>query len=110
MYKQRDIVMLPVSYTNQYEREYRPAIIISNELVNATQDCLVMPIKTHLRSDKLGFRLMADELVSPLQFESEVRLHKVMGVEKRFIKKKASELSEAGFERLISQFEELIKA
>lgn len=93
MYNQRDIVMLPVSYTNQYEREYRPAIIISNDLVNNTQDCLVMPLTSILRNDELSFKLTPSELSLSLQYESEVTLHKVIGVEKRFIKKKVNELS-----------------
>jgi mRNA-degrading endonuclease toxin of MazEF toxin-antitoxin module len=107
-YQQRDIVMLPVSYTNQYEREYRPAIIISNDLVNGTQDCLVIPLTSTLRNNELSFPILTSDVSVPLPFLSEARFQKIIGVEKRLIKKKISTLNLECFERLITAFQKVI--
>ncbi|MCU0393468.1 MAG: type II toxin-antitoxin system PemK/MazF family toxin [Thermoflexibacter sp.] len=104
MYKQRDIVLAKVVYTNQYQAELRPALIISNELVNNSLDCILLPITHVLRNDEFSF-LLSDDLVSvPMKKTSEVRTHKVFVLEKRAIVKKIAELNEAGFEKVVEIF------
>ncbi|MCU0393669.1 MAG: type II toxin-antitoxin system PemK/MazF family toxin [Thermoflexibacter sp.] len=104
MYKQRDIVLAKVVYTNQYQAELRPALVISNDLVNSSLDCVLLPITHVLRNDDYSF-LLSDDLVSvPMKQASEVRTHKVFVLEKKAIVKRIAVMNEEGFRQVMTRF------
>jgi mRNA-degrading endonuclease toxin of MazEF toxin-antitoxin module len=104
MYKQKEIVLAKVVYTNQYQVELRPALIISNDLVNSSLDCVLLPITHILRNDEYSF-LLSDDLVSaPMKQASEVRTHKVFVLEKKAIVKKIAVMNEEGFRQVMKKF------
>jgi mRNA interferase MazF len=102
-YKQRDIVLLPIPYTNRQMKEVRPAIIVSNEIVNATQDCMVIPLSSVLRGDEMSLLITNELLISPLKASSEARLHKIYTTEQKEIVRKIGEMTPKGFEVLLAK-------
>lgn len=77
-YKRGDIVWVKFLFSNASSAKRRPALIISNDLVNSTGDYLLMQITTRLRGDGLSqIILNKDYKEEPLLKQSELRLHKV---------------------------------
>ena len=53
MYKQGDIVLIPFPYSDLSENKQRPALIISNELINETEDRICCLITKNARRDDM---------------------------------------------------------
>ncbi|MBS3149183.1 type II toxin-antitoxin system PemK/MazF family toxin [Candidatus Woesearchaeota archaeon] len=48
--KQKDIVLLPVPFSDQSSRKVRPAIVVSNDLINNTsEDVILVPLTSVLK-------------------------------------------------------------
>jgi mRNA interferase MazF len=71
----------------------RPAIIISNDTVNKTQDCLFAAITSQIKNDNFSFKLDQNDLTIPLQKDCEVRIHKIFTGHQKLIKKSISNLN-----------------
>lgn len=96
--------MVESPYTDRFQKENRPALIISNRFINNTLDCIFLQITSKLKNDEFSF-LLSDEMVN-FQFKarSEIRLHKIFVAEKRLIKKKIGTLHEDVFKEVIKLF------
>lgn len=77
-YKRGDIVWVKFPFSDASSTKRRPALIISNDIVNSTGDYLLMQIATRLRGDGVSQILLdKDYKEEPLLKQSELRLHKV---------------------------------
>lgn len=79
------IVLLPFPFTDLQRKKVRPAIVISNDKVNNTGDCLFAAITGRIKNDEFSFELKDDDLTSSLKKPSEVRIHKLFTGEKSLI-------------------------
>ena len=109
MYKQGDIVLVPFPPSNLTQAKLRPVIIISNQLVNQTEDVIVIQITSNIRNDKFSFNLKTGYLLTPLPSESEVRIHKFFTIEKKLIKMKITEIKRNHFSKLIDKVVSLLQ-
>lgn len=100
MYNQRDIIIIPFPFTNLQSSKPRPAVIISNQIVNKTSDVIVAQITSNLHSDEFSFVISGKDITEALIYESEVRCHKIFTIAKSLISKKVSELNEMTFQKL----------
>ena len=70
--------MAEFPFSDASSGKLRPALIISNDIVNSTGDYLLMQVTTRLRSDALSqIVLREDYKEDPLLKQSELRLHKI---------------------------------
>jgi mRNA interferase MazF len=77
-YSRGEIVWVKFPFSDTTTTKLRPALIISNDLVNRTGDYLMMQVTSKLRNNNLSCSIMAtDYSGSPLLKQSELRLHKV---------------------------------
>jgi mRNA interferase MazF len=104
-YKRGDIAWVKFPFSDASSNKFRPALVISNNLVNQTSDYLLMQITTRLRSDALSFIIPANAYKeSPLLKQSELRLHKIFIINESLIESKITSVKanfmEAAVEKL----------
>lgn len=99
-YDQGDIVLVPFPFTMGTSAKPRPAIVVSNSIVNKTQDVILAQITSKPRKDLFSYVLETEKLSASLNLTSQVRCHKIFIIEKTTIFKKISKLNDEGITEL----------
>ena len=87
MYKQGDIVLIPFLYTDLTGMKQRPALIISNESINKTEDRICCLITSNEPLE--GILLQKDSFQNNLlPFKSWVKPQRLFTIHERIVKKK----------------------
>ena len=88
--KQKDIVLLPVPFSDQSSRKVRPAIVISNDSINSTsEDLILVPLTSVLKDVPYSILLNQKDLVEgKLITLSRIRVDKIFTAHKSLIKLK----------------------
>ena len=78
MYQQGDIVVVLFPFADNSQHKKRPALIISNALVNKTGDYLMVQITSKQKTDGLSLQInQTDFSNEPLVLKSFIRCHKI---------------------------------
>ena len=76
-YKRGEIVWV-FPFSDASGDKVRPALVISNDLINRTGDYLLMQVTSRLRNDDLSLPINeADFIKTQLLKKGELRLHKI---------------------------------
>ncbi len=102
-YEQGDIVIVPFPFTMGASSKVRPAIVVSNTVVNETQDVILAQITSKPKIDIFSYQLDDDKLSETLNLKSQVRCHKIFIIKKSTITKTISKLSDEGISELKSK-------
>jgi mRNA interferase MazF len=102
MYFQRDIVLMPFPFTDLSQLKNRPALIISNNLVNSFNEYTCLLITSKIREDHTFFLITEEMLEEPIKLQSGIRLHKLFTVHGDKINGKLSSMREPDFKNVIS--------
>jgi len=100
MYKQRDIVLIPFPYSDLSESKQRPALIISNELINKTEDRICCLVTKNSRKEDLLIK-KEDFESGTLPFKSFVRSHRIFTIHQAIIKKKLCKINKSFHDKVI---------
>ena len=92
MYSQGEIVLIPFPFSDLSNQKVRPAIIISNSIVNKTNDYLFAQITSKIKNDEFSFVLNDNDLTNSLNKPSEVRTQKLFTGNKDLIRQSISTL------------------
>jgi mRNA interferase MazF len=96
MYKQGDILLVPIPYSDMTSMKKRPVLVLSNDLYNKqTEDIIVAAITSNIRG--IDFEILIDNesmLEGTLPKVSCIRSDKIYTLSKEIIVKKYGELSE----------------
>lgn len=108
MYDQRDIVIIPFPYSDLAGSKQRPALIISNEKLNKTEDriCCLITSKIHKDDLEIKFRYLEK---GSLPFKSSVRPHRIFTVDRKIIKKKICTVTNDFHDIVIEKINEFMK-
>lgn len=106
--KQGDIVLFPFPFSNLAGQKKRPAIIISNKVVNKTQDIVLAMVSGQNKNDEFSFALKQSELTHNLPTKSEVRCHRIFTADKNLILKKLSALKKPQRQELLEKISSLL--
>lgn len=108
MYNQRDIVLLPFPYSDLTGSKQRPALIISNEKINKTQDriCCLLTTKPH-KDDLLISKSSLEQ--GKLPFKSFIKPHRIFSIHKDIIKKKLCKINKEFYNTVIDKIKEYLK-
>jgi mRNA interferase MazF len=106
---QGDIVIIPFPFSNLSNSKPRPAIVISNKLVNETSDVILAQISSIVRNDKFSFVLKNTDLTTSLKTDSEIRCNKFFTAEKSIIQKKISSLKASKHQELFKKITSLLE-
>ena len=78
LYQRGDIVAVQFPFTDISQTKKRPALVISNDTINATGDYLLVQITSQVKGDRLSIPINDSGFVgNPLPLKSFVRVHKV---------------------------------
>lgn len=108
MYEQKDVVLIPFPYSDLTGSKQRPALVISNQRLNNTQDricCLVtskQPYDGLLISDKSFAK-------GKLPFKSWVKPHRIFTINERIIKKKLCSVNDNFHNMVIAKLNDYLE-
>lgn len=108
MYNQRDIVLIPFPYSDLTGSKQRPALIISNSLLNKTQDriCCLVTTNSH-ENDVLIEKNSFDEWKLP--FKSWIRSHRIFTIDTRIVKRKLCRINNKLHDKVIASVNKYLK-
>ena len=88
--KQKDIVLLPVPFSDQSSGKVRPAIVVSNDSLNNTsEDVILVPMTSVLKEVSYSILLSQKDLFEgKLITSSRIRVDKIFTTHKSLIKMK----------------------
>ena len=87
MYEQKDIVLIPFPYSDLTGAKQRPALIISNEKLNKTQDRICCLITSNKPKNSLLIKKDSFEK-GKLPFKSWIKPQRIFTIHEKIIRKK----------------------
>jgi len=108
MYQRGDIISVPFPFTDLSGTKLRPALIISNELVNVTDDVIIVMITSKQKSELVSLGVDQSSLSTPLPKASFINCHKVVTIATSLIQKKISEARPEFVDRVTNKIQGLI--
>jgi mRNA interferase MazF len=110
LYQQGDIVVVNFPFTDVSQTKRRPALVISNDLVNQTGDYLLVQITSQIKTDGLSLSITTSDYVSkPLPLTSFVRIHKVFLLNESLIIRKETSVLSSFIQRLVDEVNTLLR-
>lgn len=111
-YKQGDIVIVPFPYTNLTGKKVRPAIVVSNNLINGSDDIILAQITSQSIALDLACKIYNADVSIPFKppyTEMYISCKKVAVIEESLIHKKITSISDTKLtetlEKIIQIFE-----
>jgi len=106
VFSQRDIVLIPFPYTDLTGTKQRPALIISNNELNKTEDrlcCLITskPTKEGIQIKKLD--------KGNLPFKSWIKPHRIFTISTKIIRKKMAMIPQSLHDEVIFSLNNMIE-
>jgi mRNA interferase MazF len=111
MYKQGDIVLIPVPFSDLTNRKQRPLLIISNNSYNKmTEDIVVAAITSQLKDLDYSVVIVSKDLKEgELKVTSAIRVDKVYTLSKNIVVKKFGRVNSEVLEATRKKIYDLIK-
>lgn len=108
IYDQGDIVLIPFPYTDLTGLKKRPAIVISNKLLNNSEDRICCLITSNEPIDS-GILIEKDCLKDgSLPFKSWVKPHRIFTINKKIVDKKLCSVSKEFHGKIVNSINEFI--
>ncbi len=108
MYEQGDIVLIPFPYSDLSENKQRPALIISNELINKTEDRICCLITRNSRKEDVVIK-NEDFESGTLPFKSFVRPQRVFTIHQGIIKRKLCSINRNFHDTVVNTLHKYIR-
>lgn len=92
MYEQSEIVLMPFPYTDLTSYKSRPALIISNKLLNKTEDRICCLVTSVLSKDGIEIekRFIKE---GKMPFRSWIKPYRIFTINEKIIKKRICKIS-----------------
>ena len=100
MYNQKEVVLIPFPYSDLTGSKQRPALIISNEKLNKSED----KISCLITSNEPSYGVLITKdcfLEGELPFKSWIKPHRLFTINTKIIKKKICTLSDNFHEKIV---------
>ena len=109
MFNQGDIIIVKFPFTDGTEFKKRPALVISNNKIDKSEDCLLVQITSKLSNDGLSINIHDKDCLKPLPLKSFIRPHKIFTIHKSLILVKISEVNKIFLKKVSDKIFELIE-
>ncbi|MCW3124773.1 MAG: type toxin-antitoxin system PemK/MazF family toxin [Bacteroidetes bacterium] len=110
MYQRGDIVLVPFPFTDLTSTKRRPALVISNDLVNNTGDLIIVMITSQDKKDFLQIEIDSANITPNLPKKSYVRYHKITIVDSSLVVALISKADETLLEQVKQKIHLLLEA
>jgi len=108
MYKQKDIVLIPFPYSDLSGFQQRPALIISNEKINKTEDRICCLITTNPHKENLEVKKDCFN-EGKLPFKSFVKPNRIFSISEKIIKRKICSINNKFHSDIIKKINEYLE-
>lgn len=109
MYKQGEIVIVKFPFTDGSEFKRRPALIVSNDLVNKTGDYLLVQITSKFTNDSLTMIINDSDCLKKLPLQSYIKTHKIFTIHNSLIISKLTSVNSEFRNKIVDKIIQLIK-
>jgi mRNA interferase MazF len=111
MYKQGEIVLIPVPFSDLTNNKQRPILVISNDNYNKmTEDLVVVAITSQLKDLDYSVVIESKDLnEGELKVTSAIRVDKVYTLSKDIVRRKFGQVNTEVLEGVSNKINELIK-
>ncbi|WP_156290116.1 type II toxin-antitoxin system PemK/MazF family toxin [Oceanobacillus salinisoli] len=111
MYKQGDIVLIPIPFSDLTNSKQRPVLVISRDCYNKmTEDIVVAAITSKLRNLDYSVIIDSKDLTEgELKVRSEIRADKIYTLSKEIIRKKFGQVNIEVLDSVRTKVNNLIK-
>ena len=99
-FNQREVVLIPFPYSDLTGSKQRPALILSNKLLNSTQDRICCLITSNPANECLEIKSEHFE-EGKLPFKSWVKPQRLFTIDKRIIRKKLCKINKKFHEEIL---------
>lgn len=108
MFNQKDIVLIPFPYSDLTGSKKRPALILSNEKLNKTEDriCCLVTTKAHKNDLEIAKNYFG---AGNLPFKSFVKPHRIFTINENIIIKKLCTINNSFHDKVIGAINGLLK-
>ncbi|MFQ6121281.1 MAG: type II toxin-antitoxin system PemK/MazF family toxin [Methanosarcinales archaeon] len=110
-YKQRDILLIPIPFTDLKSIRKRPVVVISNDSYNdKTDDIIVVGLTSNITSKEFSILISNDDLEEgTLKYQSQIRVDRIYSISQSIVVKRFGKLNKETFEKIINILQKLIK-
>ena len=110
MYRQGDIVVVPFPFSDLSSIKQRPVLVLSKSLDNAnSEDVITCGITSNIKNSKYSVLIENKNLIEgSIPKPSRIKLDKLFTISQDIIKKKVARINKETFEKVKSEFVELI--
>ena len=107
--KQKELVLLPYPFSDLEGTKVRPALVVSNDILNRkSDDCITVPLTTVIKDEPYSILIEPDDLSSgKLLKQSRIRIDKIFTVQKDLIIMKIGMINDKTFEKIKSEINKL---
>ena len=111
MHRQRDIVLIPVPFSDLSSIKKRPVIVLSNDSYNShSDDILVAAVTSRIQKTRYSMTINQHDIETGfIRVESMVRTDKIYSLNKAIVQKKIGRVKREPFQRLVELICELIE-
>ena len=108
MYEQGEIVLIPFPYSDLTGAKQRPALIVSNRLINKSEDRICCLVTSNMSKDGV---LVEEKYFSDsrLPFKSWVKPHRLFTVHEKIIKKRICIITEDFHNKIVGKISECVE-
>lgn len=112
MYKQGDIVLVNIPFSNLTSNKKRPVVVISNnEYNNLTDDIVVVAVTSNITEKEYGVIIKnIDMEEGNLKVDSQIRTDKIYTLSKSIVIKKYGSIKRNIFNEIKTKIDKLIKS
>ena len=109
-YKQGDLILVPVPFTDLKEAKKRPALVISNTARNGRVDDLVIcGITSHIKDEAYSVMLEQKEMAEgTLHFLSRIKADKLFTIHKTIVIRKLGRVNTTILEQVKEELKKLL--
>lgn len=106
-----DIVIIRFPFTDLSNSKKRPALVISNDIINQTGDYLMVQITSKEKTDSLSMPIAKTDFTGnkALPLDSFIRLHKIFLLNESLVVGKAASVKKGFLEKVVGEVVKLIK-
>ena len=109
--KQKEIVLVPFPYSDQYNKKVRPGLVISNNLFNNNSDDVVLcAVTSNLHNSDFCVEINAEDMDSGVLYtKSLVKAESIFKIEKSLVIKSIGAINKTKFSEVLCMVKKLIE-
>ena len=110
MYKQRELLLIPIPFSNLESRKKRPVIVISNDAYNRkTRDILIAAVTSNIEQKDYTVPITQTSMAEgKLLRDSIIRVDKVYSLSQEIVIKKLGRIKIEVFNRIVAVLNKLL--